>query len=354
MGFRRAVGLSAAVVALAAGCTAADAAPDSAPQVALLRLDAPVREPIWSEEARGVVALAEAEPRLVKFTPASSGGRLTARTTVSAPLPGLGENLAPSATGKEVVYAPRPGAGRVEVVDVGTLRVEGSLRAGESPSFVAVDTGADVLLALSEDGSTVTGVDVQPDPGEDPTVVTRNEVRLGPAGQVAGPVRGRLIEFHTVGPDLVSHYKGAVDEVKKTAAIAFRAETAIGDLVKVSRLYAAEKGTDRLVAIDSSPGGDELMVVARAHLGKPVLHLGVDANLLYAATEDRLVVLETNSYEGYTDEKFTVVESIDYRAALKNPELRKAPVSGLAVGPERVYLTLRGVPYALGIAEPEL
>ncbi|MEU3899189.1 hypothetical protein [Streptomyces sp. NPDC045251] len=49
--------------------------------------------------------------------------------------------------------------------------------------------------------------------------MTRNEVRLGPAGEVDGPVRGRLIEFHTVGPDLVSHYKGAVGEVKKTSSL---------------------------------------------------------------------------------------------------------------------------------------
>ncbi|MEU3899188.1 hypothetical protein [Streptomyces sp. NPDC045251] len=151
------MGLSMVGIALVAGCTAADAVTDSAPETAVLRLDAPVREPIWSEEARGVVALAEAEPRLVKFTPASSAGRLTARTAISDPLPGVGENLAPSATGKNVVYVPRPDAGRVDVVDAGTLRVEESLRVGESPSFVAVDTGADVLLALSADGSTVTG-----------------------------------------------------------------------------------------------------------------------------------------------------------------------------------------------------
>ncbi|MFI6808072.1 hypothetical protein ACIBO6_24135 [Streptomyces luteogriseus] len=344
----------AAAAALAAGCSAVDAVPDSTPQVAVLRLDTPVREPIWSKEAGGVVALAETEPRVVKVTTAAASGQLRARTTLSEPIPGLGENLAPSATGKDVVYAPRPAADRIDVLDAKTLRFKRSLRAGEAPSFVTVDFGADVLLALSEDGSTVTGVDVQPDPGEEPAVVTRNDVGLGPAGEVDGPARGRLIEFHTVGPNLISHYKGAVDEVKKTADIAFRAETATGDLVKVSRLYAAEKGTDRLVAIDSTPGGDKLEMVARSRLGKPVLHLGADANRLYAATEDRLVVLETNSYEGFTDGKFTVVESIDYRAALKDPKLKEAPLSGMTVGPQRVYLTFRGAPYALSVAEPDL
>ncbi|MFD5494446.1 hypothetical protein ACFYY3_05355 [Streptomyces sp. NPDC001812] len=41
-------------------------------------------------------------------------------------------------------------------------------------------------------------------------------------------------------------------------------------------------------------------------------------------------------------------------APVRDAAARKAPLSGMAVGPERVYLTLRGVPYALGVAEPSL
>ncbi|MGW5212359.1 hypothetical protein ACWEQO_14430 [Streptomyces sp. NPDC004051] len=354
MDFRQAVALAVAVAALATGCTAADAVPDSVPQVAVLRLETPVREPIWSKETHAVLALAEDASRIARITPEVRSGRLTARTALSGPLPGLGENLAPSATGEEVVYAPRPEAGRVAVVDARTLRAKTSLPAGRTPSFVAVDSGADVLLALSADGSTVTGVGVRPAPGEEPSVVTRTDVRLGPAGEVDGAARGRLIEFHTVGPDRVSHYKGAAGEVEKTADLAFRAETATGDLIKVSRLYAAEKGTDLLVAIDTSPGGDRLLTVARSRLGAPVLRLGVDEDRLYAATEDRLVVLETNSYEGFPEGRFTVVESVDFRAPVRDAGVRKAPLSGMTVGPERVYLTLRGVPHALSVAKPGL
>ncbi|MFD6327519.1 hypothetical protein ACFWOL_32930 [Streptomyces sp. NPDC058442] len=59
-------------------------------------------------------------------------------------------------------------------------------------------------------------------PGEEPSVVMRTDVRLGPAGEVDGAARGRLIEFHTLGPDRVSHYKRAAGEVEKTADLAFR------------------------------------------------------------------------------------------------------------------------------------
>ncbi|PWI06071.1 hypothetical protein DIZ27_35635 [Streptomyces sp. NWU339] len=354
MDFGQAVALTVAVAAPATGCAAADAVPDSTPQVAVLRLDTPVREPVWSKEAHAVVALAEDASRIARITPKVMSGRLTAHTVLSGPLPGLGENLAPSATGGEVVYAPRPDADQVAVVDVRTLRAKTFLRAGRAPSFVAVDSGADVVLALSADGSTVTGVGVQPAPGEEPAVVTQTDVRLGPAGEVDGAARGRLIEFHTVGPDRVSHYKGGAGEVEKTADIAFRAETATGDLIKVSRLYAAEKGTDRLVAIDTAPGGERLLMVAQSRLGAPVLRLAVDEDRLYAATEDRLVVLETNSYEGFPEGRFTVVKSVDFRAPVKDTEVRKAPLSGMTVGPERVYLTMRGVPYALSVAKPSL
>ncbi|EUA34609.1 hypothetical protein I552_5398 [Mycobacterium xenopi 3993] len=34
--------------------------------------------------------------------------------------------------------------------------------------------------------------------------------------------------------------------------------------------------------------------------------------------------------------------------------VRSAPVSGMAVGPHRVYLTLAGTPYVLSVAKPHL
>lgn len=340
--------------ALAAGCTAADAAPESTPEVAVLRADASVHEPVWSEEAHALLALSEEEPRIVKVDPTVSGGRLTARTTSSPRYPGMGENLATGATGKGVVYLPRPGAGRVTVVDTGTLRRTGSLYAGPAPSYVSHDAGADVLLALSEDGATLTGVDLQPQPEGAPHVVTRKQVRLSPLGEVDGPDRGHLVEYYTVGPERITHYKGGANEVEKTDDIAFRAETTVDDLLKVTRLYAAEKGTDRLAAIDVKPGGEELHRVAESRLGAPVRHLGVDRDRLYAATATTLVVLATDSYEGYPDGRFSEVKTIDFRAALERAELRTAPLSGLAVGAERVYLTLGGVPYVLSIAKPSL
>ncbi|MBP0457128.1 hypothetical protein [Streptomyces montanisoli] len=237
-----------------------------------------------------------------------------------------------------------------------TLRTERLLRAGQAPAFVSADAGAKVLLALSEDGSLVTGLDLQRSPGQQQRVVVRRRVALGPGPdrEVDGPARNRVIEFHTIGPRRVSHYEGDAGQVRETASIPFQARAATGDLVKVSRLYAAEKGTDRLVAIDVAPGGDELRLVAQARLGEPVLYLGADENRLYAVTRDRLVVLKTNSFEGFEGGRFTVLATIDLRTALRGSRVRNAPVSGIAVGPDRVYLTVQGRPYVLSIAKPDL
>ncbi|MBW0011071.1 MAG: hypothetical protein JO063_13320, partial [Pseudonocardiales bacterium] len=107
------------------------------------------------------------------------------------------------------------------------------------------------------------------------------------------------------------------------------------------------------LAVDTRRTEDGLEVVARADLGEPAHYLGVDQTRIYAATEHQLVVLKTNSYEGYHDQTVPLVTTIGFRSALPGAA-RDAPLSGLAVGPDRVYLTLQGQPYVLSIAKPSI
>jgi hypothetical protein len=334
----KAIVLAVVGLAVLAGCSAGD----GSGSVVALRAGAPVHEPIWSDRARALFALTD-DGRIAKIDPSRA-----ARTTLSAPFPDVGEDVVPRLT-QAVVYLPQPKLGRTAVVSDRDLRQIGTLQAGPSPSFLAVDSGSADLLALSEDRSTVTPVDLH-----DNTVLPSQDVHAGPDAELDGAKRGRRIDYHVAGPDGITHHKGSPGTVTEDGAIGISAEKTAGDLAKSSRLYVAERGTDRLLAVDAKRTEAGLEVVAQAHLGESVHYVGVDETRIYAATEHKLVILKTNSFEGYHDQTFPIVTTIDFRSALQPAALRSAPLSGLAVGPDRVYLALKGQPYVVSVAKPSI
>ena len=323
-------------VAAVAGCSASGP-PVATAAAVTLRIGAPVHEPTWSDHAHALFALTD-DHRIAKIDPSG-------RSQLSAPFPDAGDNVVTRTT-QPVVYLPQPKLGRVAAISDADLREIATLRAGPSPSFLALDSGADDLLALSDDHSTVTPVDMHTN-----TVLGSQHVRPDPEAEVDGAKRGRRIDYHLAGPDGITHHEGSPGAVREDGAIGISAEKTTGDLVKSSRLYVAEKGTDRMVAVDTKRGGQGLEVIAQAHLGQPVHYLGTDETRVYAATERTLVVLKTNSFEGYHDQTFPVVTTIDFRSALP-AEAAHAPLSGLAVGPDRVYLSVEGQPYVVAIVKP--
>lgn len=325
-----------------AGCSGAGAGPGRPAAVVALRVAAPVHEPTWSEHARSLFALTD-DARIAKIDP--SGG---ARTTLSAPFPDAGEDLVTRVT-QAAVYLPQPKLGRVALIDDTDLRQIATVPAGPSPSYLSLDSGADHLLALSEDGSTVTPLDLH-----DNTVAPAQDVHAGPDAELDGAKRGRRIDYHVAGTGGITHYRGRPGSVRSTGQIGISAEKTAGDLTKSSRLYIAEKGTDRLLAVDSTREEGGLKVVAQAHLGEPVHYVGVDETRIYAATEHKLVVFMTNSFEGYHNQTFPIVTTIDFRNALADEAARNAPLAGLAVGPDRVYLALKGQPWIVSIAKPSI
>ncbi len=108
-----------------------------------------------------------------------------------------------------------------------------------------------------------------------------------------------------------------------------------------------------LYAVDSRRGGDGLQVLASARLPSPIRDLGTDDTRIYAATDHQVVVLETASFTGFPQQKIPVIRVIDYRAGLPGA-IQWAQLSGMAVGPHRVYLTLAEAPYVVSIAKPRL
>lgn len=344
---RRAVALAVAGLAALTGCTA-EAAPAPEARVSTLEIELPVKEAVWTRGS--IYALSEESPQVAKIdpiVPPDAESPRTARTTLSAPLQDVGENLATSLEVRGAVYVPQPSLDRVAMLGLRDLRRLGTFPAGPKPSHVDVDTGSQLLLALSEDGTTVTGVWLR-----GLSSIPRQEVDAGPKAEVDAAKRGRPIDYHVTGPGGIAHYKGAAGGVEKKDEIDISAHRTTGDETKVTRLYVVEEGTGHLLAVGTKPAADGLVVAAEADLGEPVKHVGVDATRIYAATETKLVVLETDSYEGYVDNSFSVVDTIHFRNALDSEVLKSAPLSGLAVGDDRVYLTLEGEPYVVSIAKP--
>lgn len=343
-GARQLMVLAAVGLSVSAGCSASGP-PGPAASSVVLRTDVLVHEPIWSDDARALFALTD-DHRIARIDPPGrSSAPATARTTLSAPFPDVGEDLVTRAA---VVYLPQPDLGRLAVVSDTDLRQLATLPAGPSPSFLALDSGSDDLLALSRDRSRVTPLDLH-----DNRLLPAQHVRAQPEAEVDGAARGRRIDYYLAGPGGITHYEGAPGSVHDEGAINISAGKTAGDLVKSSRLYVAERGTDRLLALDSGRGGHGLQVVAHASLGEPVRYVGVDQTRIYAATEHKLVVFTTNSFEGYHHQTLPIVTTIDFRSALRGTA-RNAALCGLAVGPDRVYLTLRGEPSILSIAKPSI
>lgn len=345
---RRVVALTVVGLAAFAGCTAEGALP-AAERVTVVQIEVPVRAPVWSDDAEAIYALTEDPARVVKIEPydPESGAALAARTALSAPLEDVGENVVTSPSVRGAVYVPQPSLGRVLFLGLDELRRLGTFDAGPAPSYLAVDVGSQVLLALSEDGSTVTGVRLR-----DFSTLPPERVLAGRKAELDGPPRGRLIDYFVVGPRGVVHYKGAAGGVEKKGALPINGHVSATDPIKIERVYVAVEGTDRLLAVGVKPALDGLTVAAVARLGEPVEHVGADQLRVYAATRTKLVVLESNSFEGYQNDRFPLVETIDFRTAVQNPALEGAPLSGLAVGDERVYLTFKGEPYVVSIAKP--
>jgi len=337
--------LVATVPVLVAGCSTAGRA-GPGPAVVVAHSGAALHEPVWSAGTHALLALTD-DGRVARVDPGGAGR--PASSTVSAPLGRLGEDVVDDPDDPTKAFVAQPDEGRVLVLDATDLRPVGSMVLGPEPDYLATDDGARTLLALSEDRATVSGVDLgnqRPLPPQD--------VHASHDAELDGAARGRPVEYHVLGSDGITHYKGAPGPVEETGRIDVRAGHSAGDEVKVDRLYVAERDSDRLLAVETPPDREGLSVVATADLGSPVRAVGTDETRVYAATDDALVVFETASFSGYPDGHLHRIATIPFRDALPDGPARSASVSGLAVGPDRIWLTLDGQDTVVGIARPPI
>lgn len=339
---------AAMVIALAAvtGCSAPGSELEAADAVTVQRAGAVIHGPVYSYADHVLLGLTD-DRRIAGID--LSQGDANVPTTVSDPIPDAGPNLVISPLNDDTALIAQPDRGQVAEIDLGRLSVADTIDAGPEPSYLGSNSGARVLLALSRDGSTVTPVELHRR-----TPLPSTIVGAGPGATVVGANRGRQLDFHVIGRDRVAYYQGRTPPAQEKVGLGVGAAAAAGDGAKVTRLYLAERGTDRLLAVDAQRGGEGLHVVGTAAVGEQIRYLATDDTRIYAATDQHVVVLETRSFEGYADGVIPVIRTLDFRSGVPDGPAESAPVSGLAVGNDRVFLTLSGQPYIIGVAKPRL
>jgi len=312
--------------------------------VTLIPVGAALHSPVWSYRTRTLLGLTD-DHRLAKVSGAENPD--TAHTTLSGPLD-AGRNLQISQRNDRHVFVPQPRRGAVAVVDIATLQSVDHFDAGPAPDYLSEDAGMRILLALSADGSTVT-------PVEQYGYRALPAATIEHADSIDGSNRGREIDYHVYGPSGIRYYKGPSSPPKERGTLAMDVAVSAGNNTKVTRTYVADHDHGVLYAVDSLRGGEGLGVAGRAQLpSSPIRYLGTDDTRIYAATDRQLVTLETASFGGYPNDTMHVIHVVDYRANLPAGQAKSAPLSGMAVGPHRVFLTLRGANYVVGVAKPHL
>jgi hypothetical protein len=332
-------------VLVATGCSAPGASMESAPEVALWSVRAVLHEPVWSYHIHALVALTD-DNRVAEVT--TGAHDRDAKTRLSMPM-AVGRNLQISQKDDRVVFVPQPQRGRVATVDLESLRQVQDFDAGPAPAYLSEDAGLRILLALSADGRSVTPVD-QYGFRKLPTAGIPGD----PADSIDGANRGRKIDYHVYGSSGIRYYEGFSSPPQERGSLAIDVAVSAGDGTADTRNYVAGHDSNLLYAVDSRRGGRGLQVLASARLPSPIRDLGTDDTRIYAATDNELVVLETNSFTGFAQQKIPVIRVINYRAPLPGGTVGSARLSGMAIGPHRVYLTLTDTPFVVSVAKPQL
>ncbi len=305
-----------------------------------------MRAPAYQPTARDVLALTESGDRVVKleveepeggfFGPDAQDPRLLIS---SEDLEGedAGENIALDRFEEGRAFVPQPDLDHIQSLQTDDLLEIRTFDAGEPASRVAISGPQDALYALSADGKTVTAVDLGTfDPVAEKRVDGSESTLIETSPDIGD-------EFWLAGPEGVSLHAFATGPVPE-GAIPLNAAALAVDAENAERAYASEAGTGRLLAIE--PEGDGLGIVAETDLGEEILYLAAEPRRLYAATPSKLVALDPSSLETVRSVELSAVGETSGPASA-NPE-----PSGIAVGEEGVFVTLKGEPRVLLVAKP--
>jgi hypothetical protein len=334
----------AVCVIAAAGCVAPGTPVETEPEVSVVTVGATLRDPVWSYRSDALIGLTD-DGRVAEIIDLLRAGRATTR--LSPPM-AVGRNLQISRKDDRHIFVPQPQRGKVAVIDLGTLHQVDEFDAGPTPAYLSEDSGMRVLLALSADGSSVTPIDEYGFRALPTANITGD-----PSDMIDGANRGRGIEYHVYGSSGIRYYKGPSSPPGERGSLPMDVASSAGDGTAVTRSYVARRNDDVLYALDSQRSGEGLKVLAATRLPSPIRRIGTDDTRIYAATDQAVVALETDDVTGYPQHTIPALRITNYRAALPESQ-RSAPLSGMALGPHRVYLTFKGTPLVVSVAKAHL
>jgi hypothetical protein len=337
------VPLVACVLAVA-GCVTPGSAVEVTPEIAVTTAGATLHDPVWSYRIHALVGLTDDDRLAEVGDPAGSG---QATTRLSSPM-AAGRNVQISRKDDRHIFVPQPQRGKVAVIDLDTLGQVDEFDAGPAPAYLSEDGGMRVLLALSADGKSVTPIDEYGF-----RKLPSANVASGPADTIDGANRGRDIEYHAYGPTGISFYRGSSSPPEELGSLAMDVGPSAGDGTAVTRSYVARRNDNTLYVIDLRRAGTGLKYRAATRLPSPIRQIGSDEARIYAATDNEVATLETNSFMRFEHDFIPVLRITNYRSALPESQ-RSAPLSGMALGPHRVYLTFQGTPVVVSVAKPHL
>jgi hypothetical protein len=327
-----------------AGCMVAPGtAVETSPEVSVMTVGAPLRDPVYSYRDDALVGITE-DGRVAEI---SNLLRSNATTRFSPPM-AAGRNLQISQKDDGHVFVPQPQRGKVAVLDLTTLRQVDDFNAGPAPAYLSEDAGMRILLALSADGASVTPVDEYGF-----RKFATAEIPGDPSNTIDGANRGRDIDYHVYGPAGIRFYRGPSSPPEELGWMDMDVAAAAGDGAAVTRSYVGRPNDDLIYCVDLKRVGKGLKVRAATQLPSPVRRIGTDDTRIYAATDRELVTLETVSFMRFEGDIIPVLRTTNYRASLPEAQ-RSAPLSGMAVGPHRIYLTFAGTPLVVSVAKAHL
>ncbi len=311
--------------------------PANIPDVRLLDVAAPLSRPAWSTEHDELVGFAaEANGRhLVRVDP-ETGETLRSREAEDA-----GERFGLIPRPEERVALPLTGSDGIALLDGPSLEETDRVDGVPAPSRVTVEESAKTLFALSEDGTTVTGVD-----HESGAELFRIDVRGGPeavvrAGDDTDP------SFWLVGPDGATYFRGAEPRPEGTHRVSLSPETFSSHDGASKSAYFAEEGSRRVRHLEGDSRGG-LEVTRSNEVSETIEHVEAEPeeeHRVYAATADKLIGMKPDTLE--------TIRTTDFRSTLERAGLGTATVSDITVGDDHLYLALHDEPYVLKIRKEE-